>query len=521
MRGPEIQRQFVRGSLIFFVGGLVSTANNAVAVILVARLLGPNQYGLYTVALILPGLLQLFVGLGVNSAVVRYAAFHAATGNPDQAKRFTRNAMLFLTVFGMALALLSIAVAGTLSTLYLHRAGLTVYVQEASLAILGSAVLQAATSAAIGWNRMGLASLAQVVQSVVKLLLAPFLILDGLGVGGAIAGHVASLLFAGALVVILLHIAGMTGSSGSTRDFVKDVREMLRFGLPVFAGTLVSSLAAYYTTLILAAIASNQVVGFYQAAVNFTAIVSLVSVTMASALFPAFASLDGVKGNTAVALSYAVKFSAFFIAPVTLFLVLSSGLLVQIFYGAEFSPAIPYLQLLAACYLPVVFGGSVFPVFFNGFGKPRLSMFTSLTGAAVILVLAPVLSVYLRLGVDGLIYSLAASYGVSTLSGAALAKRYMKAGPDVRSTAAILLSSSLSYGATSLILAARLSDVLSLLLAMVAFFGIYITLAPLTRAIKESDLSILESSLGGAGVVGKLVGVITRYARLVISISTR
>ncbi len=521
MKGSEIPRRFVRGSLILFLGSFFSTANNAVAVILIARLLGPNQYGLYTVALIMPGLLQLFIGLGVNSAVVRYAAYHATVGNADEAKRFTRNAMLFLTIFGVALAGLNYVVAGTLSTLYLHRADLTFYVQEASLAILGSAMLQAATSAAIGWNRMGLASLAQVVQSVVKLLLTPFLILEGLGVAGAIAGHIASLLFAGVLVVGLLYVAGLTRPPEGAGDFLKDVGEMLRFGLPVFAGTLVSSLAVYYTTLILAAIASNQVVGFYQAAVNFTTIISLVSIVLASALFPAFASLDGLEASPAYALRHAVKFGAFFIAPATLFLVLTSGLLVQVFYGVEFSSSTPYLQLLAASNLPVIFGYSVFPVFFNGFGKPRLTMYTYLTGAVVTLVLAPALSVYLQLGVDGLIYSLAASYLVSTVFGAAFAAKYMKAGLDVRSTALILLSSVLSYVGTYFILAVHFSNILSLLFSAVAFFGLYITLAPLTRAINESDLSVLESSLGEIRVVGKLVGQIARYARFVISIGKR
>ena len=519
--GPEVRRQFVRGSLILFLGNFLATANNAVAVILIARMLGPNLYGLYTLALVLPGLFQLFIGLGVNSAVVRYAAFHATTGRVDEAKRFTRNATLFLALSGLALSALNYVVAGTLSADYLHRPDLTVYVQEASLAILGAAVLQAATSVAIGWNRMGLASLAQVVQSVVKLLLTPFLILEGLGVLGAIVGQVTSVLLAGVLVVTMLHMAGFTRPRGGPRAFASDVREMLRFGLPIFAGTLASGLAIYYTTLILAAIATNEVVGFYQAAVNFTTIITLVSVATAGALFPAFASLDGSRGSSAPALKYAVKFGAFFIAPATFLLILTSGLLVRVFYGAEFVPSVPYLQLMAAAYLPVVFGCVVFPVFFNGFGRPRLSLLTYLTGAGAVLVLAPIFAVYLRLGADGLIYSLGASYVVSAVAGGLLAKRHMGAEQDVRSTVAILLSSVVSYIGGSLVLGLRVWTPLSLVLSLVVFSGLYLTLAPLTRGINESDLSVLESSLAEAKVLGMVVGKISRYARFVIAMSKR
>ena len=53
----------------------------AIAAIFVARLLGPDGYGLYTLAFLIPGILSLFVGLGVNISVTRYVAYYVSSGD--------------------------------------------------------------------------------------------------------------------------------------------------------------------------------------------------------------------------------------------------------------------------------------------------------------------------------------------------------------------------------------------------------------------------------------------------------
>ena len=351
MTGTEIAKQSVRGSLILFVGNFLSASVSAVAVILIARLLGPEQYGIFTLVLVVPGLLQLFVGLGVNFAVTRYSAYHISIGKPDEARRFTRNAISFLTLFGMALAIVNFLLAGPFSSLILHRPELTPYVQWASLLIVGGTILQASTAAAMGWNWMGLASLSQVVQSIVKLAVAPLLIIVGLSVYGAVAGYVAAPLVAGLLGTAILYTARLRGPSNATCRFVKDVKEMVGYGFPVFAGNLASGLTLYYVTIILAAIASNAAIGLYQAAVNFTTPFLLVSSAMASALFPAYASFDGKGGNIKLAYRYSTKYVAFFITPIIMFVAASSNLLIKILLWRIFSPERPPSRT-PGCFFP-------------------------------------------------------------------------------------------------------------------------------------------------------------------------
>jgi O-antigen/teichoic acid export membrane protein len=52
-----IAQKAARGGLFLFIGNARSTVILALGIIIVARLLGPSDYGVYTLALIIPTLL--------------------------------------------------------------------------------------------------------------------------------------------------------------------------------------------------------------------------------------------------------------------------------------------------------------------------------------------------------------------------------------------------------------------------------------------------------------------------------
>ncbi len=514
MSGLEVARQSVRGSLILFVGNFASTAILTAAVIVIARLLGPSAYGVYTLSLVIPGIFQLFLGLGVNAAVTRYAAYYVSLGKVDEAKRFTKNAIVFLLLFGIGLTLLSFASATWLSALLLQRSDLGQYAQVASLLILGQAIFQSSLSATVGWNGMVLAGFSSVLQSLLKLSISVALIILGFGVLGSVIGHVAAYIVTGALTVSALYLLRLRRTD-SDRHFVADVREMVRYGLPVFAGGVVSGLASSYLTIVLANIATNAVVGYYQAAANVTVPIGLVSSSIATALFPAFATLDGVKGDTALALKYSVKYVAFFVTPIVMFLISSSSLLFEVIYGQSYSPGVLYLNLLALASLPVVIGSTVLPVFFQGLGRTRLTMYAAIAGALALGLLSPLLGIGLGLGVEGLIYAILLANGVGALVALALASRNLRANIDFGSAAGTIGASIIALVAASITARIFPANLPTLLLNVILFLSIYLTAAPLLRAITTDDLKRLRVVLGELKFVGRISEPFVRYMEVV------
>ena len=70
----EHLQQSVRGSLILLIGQVSSTLITAMAIIIVARILGSTSYGQVTIAMIPISLASMFTNLGVNSGLIKYTA---------------------------------------------------------------------------------------------------------------------------------------------------------------------------------------------------------------------------------------------------------------------------------------------------------------------------------------------------------------------------------------------------------------------------------------------------------------
>ncbi|MBI3858890.1 MAG: oligosaccharide flippase family protein [Thaumarchaeota archaeon] len=486
---------------------------------MVATLLGPTGYGTLNLVLLIPGLLQLFIGFGAISAVIRYSAYYSSLGREDEAKRFTTNVIIFLGSTGTILTLFCFLSAGTLSAILIQRPLLAPYVQLASLSILGTAALQTATAAAIGWDWMTLSGFTTITHALVKLAVSPAVILLGFGVTGALIGHLTSLFIAGSTGVGILYFRRLRGF-GDLGKFFSDVKEMVSYGVPVYVGGVMNGLSAYFVLVILAAIASNTVNGYYYVAFVLTSPATILATAMVNALFPAFAAIDGVKADVNQAFRLAYKFVALVLTPLIVFMMVSAGPLIKVIYHGSFDGSIPYLQLLAFAYLPIAFGYTVHPAFFNGLGKTKLTFLLYLTASATLVIAAPLLALEYNLGVNGLIYANFLSDLVAWAAGTLLASKFLHANLDVRSAGAILGISALSGLATYAVSPSGPAAV-AVIVNAVVFFGTYLTLAPLFKAINKGDLDLLEQTLREPALVGKIVSPVLRYEKFLVGLRER
>jgi stage V sporulation protein B len=518
LSGSEIAQRSTRGSMVLFAGNFLSTAFLAISSIVVARLLGPASYGSYTLVLLIPQILQLFVGFGVASAITRFSAYYIARGEPSVAKRFSINSMIFLILFGVALSVVCFVGADFFSSVILHREELAPLVRYVSIAVLAQSLLQASISGLVGWNSMGWASAASILQAAIRLAVAPLLVVSGFGVVGALDGFTAGYLLAGGVAGLAFYALRLRAAAGddSTGRFLADVKEMISYGLPIYAGAALTGLATNYVTLLVAAIAVNAVVGYFQAANNITVAYTLALAAITLALFPAFSSLHGTGADTGLAFRHATKYVAYIMAPIILFIAGGSGVIVKILYGSAFSAASTYLVLLALSDIPPVIGLTVAGAFFNGIGKTRLTLAVSALGAGILFVAAPLLGSVLDLGVYGLIYAQLIAAAVSAVAGLYLASRYLGATVDLKAIGAIFGASVLGYVALVLMSFLALPDVLALAVDAVVFLLVYFTSAPMLGAIDAADVELLGAAIGGLGVFGKVFRPVLRYELLIL-----
>jgi len=515
----EIAKESTRGSLILFLGNLTSTAFAAANVLIVARLLGPDSYGEYSLALAIPTVFILFAGFGVTSAVTRYAAYHISRGETTRAVALTKHATLFMLVSGVGLALVNYYGASYFSQVIFHRQGLTPLIQLVSLFIIGQTLALSSTSAFVGWSSMAAVSGFSITQAILKFAISPALILLGLGVYGAMVGHVVSFLVQGAAATLFLYAIRLRPAEEGDIGFLQDIKTLLGYGLPIFAGGIFAGVAAQYLTIVLGAIAANTTIGYYSAGQNILAGISVISAAVSTVLFRSFSALNGLREDLTLALDYAVRYVSYLLTPVVFFLIAAAGNLFNLLYSPFFSPGIVLLQLLAFANLPVAFGMPVIPSFLNGVGRSRTTMILSIVGAVSLVVGGPALAISFHLGVEGIIYALLLSNVLSTALGLGISVKHLHAQVLFKPLVSIVVSCFFASVAVVLLPTTRLPSALNLVLDIATFVFVYLTIAPLMKAINEGDASRLQAATEGIGFAGGILKLVLDYEKWLLRLT--
>jgi stage V sporulation protein B len=551
-----VAKQSVRSSFLLTVSNFIEAVVLAVASLIIARLLGPSNFGVFSLALTVPIFLSLFVDFGAVYSIQRDAAYYVSRGDIAIARRKTKNAILFILFLGLVFSAACFFGASFFASL-LHRSDLAPYIEISSALVISQGIFTAVTLGLLGWGATGYTSAINISQAVVKLILAPLLIILGFGVLGAVTGHVLSYVFAAVFSLVAIYFlklregakiprvpvlfdsntvqgsnslakpisgAGISKSRSSQdfkikRSFVSslssftvDSKEMMRCGMSAFVANSLSQFASItFVLIVLSAFVPNLIIGYYQAAYNIAQGILLVSTAIGYSIFTAFSSLEGLKADVHSAYTYYVKYISLVLIPVVLFSIGASNALIATLYGDNYVPAGVLLSLLALSYLPSALGQTVFASFFNGIGKTKFTLLLRFTSSIIVFILAPAFEL-VGLGVGGVIYSLIVANLGSTLIGVYLARHYTNSHIDLQAGARIFFVSDISFLAIYVLqTVTHLTHGQTLIIDFVVFFGLYLTLLPMLRAIDLKDFERLKSSTDSLGYMSKPFNLILSY----------
>ncbi len=178
-KASDIAKTSTKGSFHYLWGLVLSTVISAVGTIFIARLLGSDQYGLYTIVLAAPSLIVTFRDWGINSAMIKFTAQYRAEERIAEIRSIFLTGVLFEVILGIVLSLLSFAFAGFLATSLYNRPSIAPLIEIASFSILAGALITAATAAFTGFEKMELNSIMLVFHSIFKTVL--IVVLGALG----------------------------------------------------------------------------------------------------------------------------------------------------------------------------------------------------------------------------------------------------------------------------------------------------------------------------------------------------
>jgi len=503
------KRPVIKGMYHLFLGNTVAIVLTGISSIAVARLLGPEQYGLYGLALVAPGYLYSVVQLNIPAAAVRYSSKYKSEGSRETALSFAYSTVLFQLFLALAAFLVSVPLSGLIATDLLKRPELTIFIPVSAASVIGVAMLNVTGGGLQGLGEMSKSALVSVVGSFVRLAVSVGLILAGFSVLGAVIGYTAAYTASGVtgLVLILSAYKHLL-----PRNFLRTIRTSLTYSLPLYAGSTLGLFLSPFQNTLLANYVSNQTLGGYFAGSNLTTIIGFLGTPIATALFPLFSSFGENKEGLFDAYASSVKYGALFLVPATLLVIALSRPIAAAIYGESYAFAGSYFAVLAAPTLLVGLGSLSQGGLLNGMGETRKSLMIGVVGSLV----ATGTSVFLipLLGVYGLV--LASAIGTTAglvVSTRVLAKLFARS-ILVTSVGRIYVAGAIAAPVVYPLAILGAPAIPTVLGATLLFTALYVPLLALTKALTPKELSTLEVYFMNVGPFSALLGLLLRYYRI-------
>lgn len=369
-----------RGSALLFWAKVAGNAGFFVAVLILARALGPSGRGTIAFITVTALVSGRIAGLGVGEASAVFAAQRTGA-------RAVLLSNLILFTFGSALVIAALACVGVAA---LDDAGPS-GVGRPELAVIAcgavvSALVEAGASFLLGSGRIGRLALITAVGSwLYPLLLTAIWATVGLTVTRAAAAWIA-----GELVRSALLLRQSARGIGLARPSLALLAEAWRFGVRAWVGSLARFLNFRTDQILMGFLASEAALGIYAVAVNASEALLYLPAATATALIPLTAGAGSERRVEETVRAF--RSVAFVTTGAVLVAAAAGPFLLPVVFGEEFRPSVePFLWLL-----PGALGFAATAVFSNALmasSWPGLSSLGPLValvvGVALDLVLIP------------------------------------------------------------------------------------------------------------------------------------
>jgi O-antigen/teichoic acid export membrane protein len=347
------RHRLVEGASLLAISQYISAALNMVTNILMARLLGPTDYGLVALAVAYPTVLWSFVSVKSISVITRYVAIFRARREPEKLKGLVKlgySLDFFVSLIGLTLVAISSWWVSERFYRQPHLAWLmVVYAGSFPLFSLTGNSWAVLSS----WERFRLLAIFEVLQPFLKLCLTVGFIAAGLGVSGVVIGMGLAQASIGIIMMIattdLLLCEGFGAWwKASLKPVVSLKRELIGFlGWNYLLVTL-SGLVVQLPVMLLGRLRGPEEAGFYRIALNIATVGSYLETSLGRVTYPSLSAWWSSEGEERIVRTlkgWTLKVGLPISATIVLVTILFPWLL-PLLFGHDYRPAVPGVQVI-------------------------------------------------------------------------------------------------------------------------------------------------------------------------------
>jgi len=325
------------------------------ATIILARILGPADFGLFALAFVAIDALGLFKSMGFDSALIQ---------RKDNIEKAANTAFFIIPVLGIALYLI-LAISAPWIGKFLNNQQVVGVIRALGIIFVISCLGKVPAALMEKNMRFRQISIIEVTTAIIFSTTAVVLAILGMGVWSLVIGYILKTIYQNIMFFIYYKWRPKL-------EFDKKVAlEMFNFGKFLFLGGVVWFLKMNLDNMLVGRLLGVTALGLYAIAFNIANFgADYFGGRVYRVIFPAFAKLQSDKYDLRQAFLKTTKLISIFAFPFCAILFLLGGELIRIVYGTKWIAAIPVLKVLAFAGLFNTLPIAMAPTF-NATGNPK------------------------------------------------------------------------------------------------------------------------------------------------------
>ncbi len=319
--------------------------------VVVARLLGPSGYGIYTLAFGFSALVGAVGHFGIGTYFNKHLSEYSYSGNAHGISEALSAGYLILILVAAAFTLLGILLSGYVAAHVLQKSGISsATLVLASLSIFFSMLFGASYSGLIGLGSGKWASISNISEYMLQMVVSVALVVMGFGPNGAIIGLLSGYAFGFAVAIFALYKKASRYGKIIFMPRRTEILKALRFSLPVAGNNLLNTGTTNFATVLLGIYATALLLGNYGTAYRGLNLMLVVYGTIGAVLLPMFSA--ALAGRHSVAeierlFERSITYSIAIALPVIVYVIVLSKPIVYIFLTKSYGTAPLYLSVIA------------------------------------------------------------------------------------------------------------------------------------------------------------------------------
>ena len=356
----ESLQKVAKGTAISFIGAVIGLGLSFITTVIIVRHITQSEYGIYSLAVTIIGIVIILSLLGLGGGVARYIGYFKGKDDVGRISAVGSSSVKFALMAAIPLSLLLFFTSDLIAVKIFHSPELSLPLRILAIGLPFSVLTRIFISIFRGLEKVAVgvyfANLLLPCIFLVSILAVIFW--WGSGFTGVIYAYLASILFTFIAISIYTRKRLPFPLIGKKRSSPV-VKELLFFSLPLLATGTVGIIMNYTDTLMLGNMMMPGDVGLYNTAIPLARLLALPVSALLIIYTPVISGLYARNLMNEIKRNYVIitKWISFLALPLFLVLFLFPETILNFFYGSDYIPASTALRILALGQLINVFLG--------------------------------------------------------------------------------------------------------------------------------------------------------------------